>query len=417
MNLNYELFNHIVEMFRGQLPVYVYDLDFIREKYRKLKALFTGYTKDGGETHILYAMKANWSPSVIKALYEEGAGIDVVSPAEIFYANALGVPLERMLFTVNNISETDLHEICLVGTPLFNLGSLDELELYGKNYPGSKVCIRFNPLLGIKAGAHKFVQTTGKEAKFGILLEHKEQVLEIVKKHNLKVIGLHQHTGSCIIEHEKFAAAIKGLLSVAEPQDFPNLEFVDFGGGLYVRYADNDSDFDYQSFANEVIGLLELTNQKYNKKLRLHFEPGKFLSAECGYLITEVMSVKDNQGYKIAGTNSGMNHLMRPVLYDAWHEVFNLSNPQGQKFEYDVVGNICESGDFFAKRRLVPEIRKGDVLVLGNAGAYCETMSSFYNMRSLPAEVVVQNANPILTRKRLSNTEFAKFMLGQYGNF
>ena len=410
MYINQKLFEQIVSAHRDLLPAYVYDLDVVKSKYNQIKSMFASYEN----TDILYAMKANWNRDIVRTLCDEGAGLDTVSPAEIYYARKLGVDCSRMMFNVNNMTEADMHEVHKLGV-LFSIGSLDELEMYGKHYPGDSICIRFNPLSsGVGAGEHEFVQTSGKDAKFGILLEHKNLAAAIVKKYNLKVVGVHKHTGSCIIEKGVFIQAVKGLLSVVKGNDFPDLQFVDFGGGFYVRYKDADADFDYQGFADEVIGLVEETNKALGKKLQIKFEPGKFLSAECGYLVAEVTSVKDNGGYKIAGTNSGMNHLMRPVLYGAHHEVFNISNPGGTKYEYDVVGNICESSDFFAKRRAVPEIRKGDFLAIGNAGGYVETMSSFYNMRQLPSVLVIRDGKVSLTRKRIGHAEMAELVFDKF---
>ena len=409
MYINQKLFEQIVSTHRDRLPAYVYDLDVVKSKYNQLKSMFSAYDN----VQILYAMKANWNRDVVKTLCGEGAGLDTVSPAEIYYAKKLGIDCSRMMFNVNNMTEADMHEVRKLGV-LFSIGSLDELEMYGKHYPGDSICIRINPLSHAKAGEHEYVQTTGRDAKFGILLEHKNLATDIVKKYNLKVVGLHKHTGSCIIEGDTFIQAVKRLLSVANGSDFSDLQFVDFGGGFYVRYRDSDENFDYQGFADEVIGLVEETNKILGKKLQIKFEPGKFLSAECGYLVAEVTSVKDNNGYKIAGTNSGMNHLMRPVLYGAHHEVFNISNPGGAKYEYDVVGNICESADFFAKRRAVPEIRKGDFLAIGNAGGYVETMSSFYNMRQLPSVIIVKDGKVCLTRKRISHMEMAELVFDNF---
>ena len=406
--MNQKLFEQITSNYKDLLPAYVYDLDVVKSKYNQLKSLFSSYKN----VKILYAMKANWNRDVVQTLCGEGAGLDTVSPAEVYYAKTLGVNSADIMFTANNMTESDMQEVHKLGV-MFSIGSLSELEMYGKHYPGDSISIRFNPL-NAKVGEHEFVQTTGRDAKFGILLEHKNLAVDIVKKYNLKVVGIHKHTGSCILEKDIFIQAVKGLLSVAKANDFPDLQIVDFGGGFYVKYSAADADFDYQGFADEVIGLVEEVNSALGKTLQINFEPGKFLSAECGHLIVEVAGVKDNNGYKIAGTNSGMNHLMRPVLYGAYHEVYNISNPGGAKCEYDVVGNICESGDFFAKRRAVPEIRKGDFLAIGNAGGYVETMSSFYNMRQLPSVVIIKDGKVSLTRKRISNEAMAKLVLDNF---
>ncbi len=394
-----------------QLPAYIYDLNIVKQKFAMFQKLFSAYPA----TRFLYAMKANWNKAIIKKLDANSASFDTVSPAEVHYLNQLGIDLQKVMFTANNSTLAEMQDIhkSFKTPPLFNIGSLDELEEYGKLFPNDNVCLRFNPVIGAegKAGGHTFMQTTGQDVKFGILITDKDKAIAICKKYNLNIIGIHKHTGSCIAEKEKFISAIQTLLSLVNKNDFPNLKFVDFGGGFYVPYSPTDITFDYENFANEVISLVKSTNTKYGKELEILFEPGKSLVAECGTLLTTVISVKNNAGFKIIGTNSGMNHLMRPVLYNAYHKIDNLTATSNGKEIYDIVGNICESGDFFAKRREINTTKKGDILAIRNAGAYCETMGGIYNLRQPPAVVIIDGEQFCITRKRISNKEFAETIL------
>lgn len=360
-------------------PLYVYELDRIKFRYNQLVELFSAQ-----ETKVHYAIKANFNPYLVKFVNDLGAGIDTVSPTEIKLALKLGVKKEDILFTANNLTNEEIKEAGEAGV-LFNLGSLSELERYGEMFPGTNICLRFNP--DVIAGSHTKIQTGGPLSKFGILLDHVENVKEICEKHNLSVVGIHKHTGSGIKDQSAYLQAVENLLSIITPENFPDVEFTDFGGGLFIPYSPDEQEYDYASFAAAINARLTELHKTYGKKLKLYFEPGKFLVAESGNLLIQVNTIKDNNGHLIAGTNSGFNHLARPVMYDAYHHITNLSNPDGEVKAYDIVGNICETGDNFASGRELPEIREGDYLLIHNAGAYCFSMASTYNLRSLPAEL------------------------------
>lgn len=381
-------------------PLYVYDGDFLIQKYNNLYNLI-----DYPLLKILYAMKANYNVGILKLLKKHNAYLDTVSPAEVFLALKLGFEKEKILFTSNNITDEEMHEVQSTGV-LFNIGALSSLEKYGKNYPGRNVCIRFNP--DVYAGENKYVQTAGALTKFGILMSDVDKVIDIAKRYDLKVIGIHEHTGSGIGTTEQVFESMNNLLSLASKENFPDLQFIDFGGGLKVNYSPHEEEIDWRYFGKKVGELFKEFCKNYGKELYMYFEPGKYIVAESGYLIVEVNTLKNNRGRLIAGTNSGFNHLIRPLLYGSYHHIENLKNPNGHKNFYDVCGNICESGDCFAEQRELPEIREGDLLVIKTAGAYCYSMGSIYNLRSMPTELLIYDNKEIVVTKKISNQKLAE---------
>jgi len=384
-------------------PLYVYDGDWMLTRYRELYDFITW-----PNLRVLYAMKANYNPSLLRVLQEDGAYLDTVSPAEVEMALKLGYSPDRLLYTANSITDAEMAEVQAKGV-LFNIGSLSRLEKYGKAFPGTEVCLRVNP--DVVAGAHAKIQTGGDLTKFGILLQDVPTVLALVKQYNLTVVGLHEHTGSGIAETEKVFQSMRNVLAIATPDAFPDLRFVDFGGGFKVPYSPDENRIDYASFGAQIGAIFADFCKAYGRDLDLYFEPGKYVVAECGYMIVEVNTLKDNKGRLIAGTNSGFGHLIRPMIYDAYHHIVNLSNPDGALKTYDVCGNICETGDRFAADRELPEIREGDLLAILNAGAYCYAMGSVYNLRPLPTEIMVHDGVATLSRRGLTNEELVDAIL------
>ncbi|MDP3581496.1 MAG: diaminopimelate decarboxylase [Ignavibacteria bacterium] len=380
-------------------PLYIYDGDFIINRYKELY----DYIK-WSKLKILYAMKANYNVGILNLLKKHNAYLDTISPGEVHLALKLGFNKGDILFTSNNITDDEMHEVKQTGV-LFNIGSLSRLKKLGAAYPGSEVCIRFNP--DVYAGENKHVQTAGAVTKFGVLLSQVSEVLKIVKKYNLKVVGLHEHTGSGIGQTEKVFQSMTNILSIAKRKDFPDLRFVDFGGGFKVNYRPETHKIDYANFGKKITSIFAKFGREYGKELEMYFEPGKYIVAESGYLMIEVNTIKNNRGRLIAGTNSGFNHLIRPLLYESYHHIENISNPKGKKHIYDVCGNICETGDCFAQQRELPEIREGDKLIIKNAGAYCYSMGSIYNLRAMPSEILISEGKDFIVTKKLSNKELA----------
>ena len=384
-------------------PLYVYDLDRVVDNYRNLFN-FIKYEK----LQVHYALKANYNIALLKALRDAGAGLDTVSPGEVHLALALGFEREKIIFTANNLTDAEVDEVQALGV-LFNIGSLSRLEKYGKAYPGSRLCVRFNP--DVVDGENAATATGGDLAKFGILLQDVEKVAEIARKYDLHIVGLHEHTGSGLQHTESVFKSMKNLMALATPERFPELEFMDFGGGFKVPYKPDEERVDYVKMGAEITALFSEFCKKYGKDLAMKFEPGKYMVAEAGVMLTRVNTLKFNRTRTIAGCDAGFPQLIRPVFYGAYHHIENLSNPAGVAQVYDVCGNICETGDRFAEQRELAEIRESDVLAIYNAGAYCYSMGGVYNLRSMPGEVAVQGGVAKLIRKRKSNTDLVAELL------
>jgi diaminopimelate decarboxylase len=381
--------SQLIEKFGS--PLYVYDANTIKERFKQLKESISVIKN----TKILYACKANSNVEIIKVLTEQGAGIDVVSPGEIYSASLAGCKSQDILFTGNNMSNWELDYAVAQGV-LLNVGDLSALERFGKKYPNSDVCIRINPDVG--GGHHEHVITGGPESKFGIYFTDVKLALEIAEKYNLKIKGIHQHIGSNILEEKTFLKAIDVLLKSAK--DFPHLEFIDFGGGLGIPYKPEDKSLNLNELNKKVAENFKNFCEEYGKDVEFWLEPGRFLVGESGYLLTTVNTIKTNPGYKYVGTDSGFNHLVRPTMYGSYHEIINTSNLDGEKEKVTVCGNICESGDIFARDREISRIQEGDILAILNSGAYGYSMASNYNTRPLPAEVLIDGDEVRLIRRR-----------------
>lgn len=386
-------------------PTYVYVEATVRERCRQLAAAL-----DGLPTRLLYALKANPTPALLEIIADEGFGFDAVSLGEVALLRALGVAPDRILFTTTSTTDAELDAAAEAGV-LLNLDDAERVDTFGARHPGSDVCVRFNP--GWGAGHHRHVVTGGKEAKFGIPLGEAEAVAEAAARRGLRVVGVHQHVGSGIREAAELWPAVESLLGVVS--FFPDLKFVDAGGGLGVPYRPDEDALDPASLRTDVAepALARLAEAGLDG-VEVWFEPGRYLVAEAGALVTRVHTLKDTGDRVFAGTDSGFNHLLRPTLYGAYHALANLSNPTGPTRPYDVVGNICESGDLFAREREVQELRRGDLLAILDAGAYGTAMGSTYNLRPPPAEVVVREGGTLeLVRPRMTPEAVAQALLGR----
>ena len=378
-------------------PLFVYDGDVLLQRYNDLRRFITH-----PRLELHYALKANFNMGILSELRDAGCGIDAVGPGEVEYAPSLGFAPEKIIYTANNMTDAEFEKVYASGV-IMNIGELSRLRKAGMAHPGMKVCLRFKP--DVVDGDSAKTMTGGELTKFGILLEDINEVLDIVRVYKLKVVGLHEHTGSGIQKPESFYAAMKALFSIASPANFPDLEFMDFGGGFKVPYKPDEKEIDYVTLGAGIAEMFSSFEAGFGRKLKLKFEPGKFMVAQCGTLLTRVNTLKHNRKRIIAGTDSGFPQLIRPVLYDAYHQIFNYSNPGGVEEIYDICGNICETGDRFAEQRPMPEIREGDLLGIANAGAYCYSMGGIYNLRSMPAEVVVKGGRVISLRRRASDKD------------
>lgn len=381
-------------------PTYVYSESIIRERIHRLRSHLEGLP-----LQLLYAMKANHAVPVMETIRDAGLGIDAVSPAELLFALRLGFDPERILFSANNMTDEEMRMAHDAGV-VINVGELSRLEKLGREFPGSSVCVRLNPQIG--AGHHEHVITAGEKSKFGIPVEQIDRIQEVAKRHTLRIRGLHQHIGSGILDTETLWKAISVILDAS--RSFDTLDFINVGGGLGIPYRPDETGLDMELFDSLIVApLKDFIASHPSKNLSIWFEPGRYLVAESGVLLSQVNTIKESSHRTFAGTDSGMNHLIRPAMYGAYHEVRNLTHPDGPAVTYDVVGNICESADFFARDREVSRLSEGDVIAVMNAGAYGISMASTYNMRSLPAEVWIDShGKQRVIRKRKSAAEIVE---------
>lgn len=370
-------------------PVYVYDGDKITQQVKALQLAFAG-----APLRLKYATKALSNINILKLIRRAGAGVDAVSIEEVKLGLLAGFEGREIMYTPNCVSFEEIREAVVLGV-MINLDNLPALEEFGQTYGGKvPVCIRLNPR--IMAGGNAKISVGHDKSKFGITIVQLAQVLEIVSKYEMQITGLHIHTGSDIYDAEVFLKGANVVFDAAF--QFPDLKFLDFGGGFKVAYKPGDISTDVQQVGEVVTAAFQDFCEKYGRQLELWLEPGKFLVSEAGYLIVKVTVVKDTPVINFLGVDSGLNHLIRPMLYDAYHGVYNLSR-SGQSSNYHVVGYICET-DTLAADRSLPEAKAGDLLVIQNAGAYGFSMASNYNSRLRPPEVLVWEGKASLIRKR-----------------
>lgn len=369
-------------------PLYVYHAEKIKEQYGKLTSAFSG-----SKVVFFYACKALTNISVLKYIHSLGANIDCSSINEVKLALHAGFPPQRVLYTSNGIGFEEIAEAKELGVNI-NIDSLSNLEKFGKAYGHAyPVGIRLRP--NILAGGNIKISTGHDKSKFGIPVEQLDRILSLVKEYNIAITDLHIHTGSDIKDADVFVKGIDVLFDIIP--HFPELKSVDLGGGFKVPYRQGDEEIDINVLAQKVKEAFD--NHPQAKNLEIWFEPGKFLVSACGYLVTQVNVIKETNATTFASVNSGFNHLIRPMFYDAYHRIQNISNPEGEEKTYSIVGNICET-DTFAWDRTMNEIREGDYLVFYNAGAYGFEMSSNFNSRFKPAEVMIKEGKAQLIRKR-----------------
>ncbi|MEO7922546.1 MAG: diaminopimelate decarboxylase [Chitinophagaceae bacterium] len=371
-------------------PLYVYHAERIKEQYQRLLDAFGGV-----DAKFFYAAKALTNINILAYIRDTGCNIDCSSVNEAKLALKAGFTPDRVLYTSNNIAFSEIEEAQAMGVHI-NIDSLSNLRKFGKKFGHSyPVGVRLRP--NIMAGGNLKISTGHAGSKFGVPLESIQEVLDVQQETGLFIRALHIHTGSEIKDVEVFAKGIEVLFEVA--QHFPELEVIDLGGGFKVPYIPGEEGTDIEKLGQKVKEEFETFEKKYNRHFQVWFEPGKFLVSEAGYFITKVNVLKESADIKFAGVDSGLNHFIRPMFYGAYHEIINISNPPGTLTPYHVVGNICET-DTFAENRLLPEVREDDFLVFKNAGAYCFEMSSHYNARFKPAEVLFKENNATLIRKR-----------------
>lgn len=371
-------------------PLYVYHAETIRKQFDTLQEAFKGHP-----TKFFYACKALTNINILKLMKQMGANLDCVSINEVRLGLRAGFEPGQILFTPNCVDLSEIIEAQQLGVNI-NIDNISILEQFGNKYgSGYPVCIRINP--HIEAGGNYKISTGHIDSKFGISIHQIRHIERIVKTTKLQVKGLHMHTGSEIKDVEVFLRSLEVMFSVAV--HFPELDFIDLGSGFKVPYQEGDKGTDVAALGARLTEAVKEFEAEYNRPLEIWFEPGKYLVSDSGYFLVKANVIKQTTATVFVGVNSGFNHLIRPMFYDAYHRILNLSNPSGAERIYTVVGNICET-DTFAWDRVLPEVREGDLLAFQNAGAYGFEMSSHFNSRLKPAEVLLQEEKAYLIRRR-----------------
>ena len=373
-------------------PVYVYDSNKIKSQYERLVKAF-------GEIESLrihYAVKALSNISILKFLESLGSCLDTVSIQEVDLGLLAGFSPDRIIFTPNGVSLEEIEAVAKKGVQI-NIDNLSILEEFGTKHPDIPVCIRINP--HVMAGGNTNISVGHIDSKFGISIHQIPHVHRIVGNTGMTINGIHMHTGSDILDVGVFLYASNILFDAAMP--FKDLEFIDFGSGFKVPYYKGDIETNVEEFGEQLTKRFNQFCKEYGKTLSLAFEPGKFLVSEAGYFLSKVNAIKQTTSTVFAQIDSGFNHFIRPMFYGSKHQIINISNPEGKERFYSVVGYICET-DTFANNRRISEINPGDILAFRNAGAYCFNMSSNYNSRFRPAEVLWYNDKAHLIRERES---------------
>ncbi len=386
--LSNELLLKAVEKFNT--PLYVYDEERIHFQYSKLLHAF-----HQSDVKIFYACKALSNINILRILQKLGSGIDCVSLNEVQFALKAGFEPSKIIFTPNSVSIDDYKEAVSIGVNI-NIDNLEILRQFGEHYGSSyPVVVRINP--HIMAGGNIKISTGHIDSKFGISIDQIDQILKIKSQTQIKIKGLHLHTGSEIKEVDVFINGLQLMLELSKK--FEELSIIDLGGGFKVPYMPDEKGANIDELGMRLHETLSKFETDQHKKFQIWFEPGKYIVSEAGYFLTKATIIKENPTRTFVGVDSGFNHLIRPMFYDAYHIIHNISNTKGPVKQYNVVGNICET-DTFAWDRALHEVSPGDILLFNNAGAYGFEMSSRFNSRTRPAEVLVNKGEMKLIRRR-----------------
>jgi len=370
-------------------PLYVYDGNIIEEQYHKLVNAF-----DLPRLQINYACKALTNLSILKIIKNLGAHLDTVSIQEVKLGLHAGFTATEIMYTPNCVSLEEIKLAVALGVKI-NIDNLSILEQFGQVFPEYPVCIRINP--HIMAGGNSKISVGHIDSKFGISIHQLPHIMRIVENTGLTIDGLHMHTGSDILDSGVFLQGAELFLSIAN--QFPDLDYLDLGSGFKVSYKNDGIETDVEDLGTKLSARFNEFFKSYGKVLKIIFEPGKYLVSRAGTFLTKVNVVKQTTSNVFLGVDSGLNHLIRPMLYDAYHLIENVSKVSGPTRIYSIVGYICETDTFGVNRKLT-EVNEGDILAFHNAGAYCYQMASNYNSRYRPAEVLVYNGKEHLIRKR-----------------
>lgn len=371
-------------------PLYIYESAKMVSQYKRMKDAFKE-----SKVKINYAAKALTNLNILKLFCELGSGLDAVSIQEVKLGLKAGFEPQDIIYTPNCVSLEEIEAVTKLGVKI-NIDNISILEQFGLKYRSSiPVCVRINP--HILAGGNQKISTGHIDSKFGISIYQIPHVKRVVETNDMKIEGLHMHTGSDILDVEVFLRGAEIILDTAK--EFEDLDYIDFGSGFRVAYRSDDIETDIESLGTHLSKRFNDFCKEYGKDLTLIFEPGKYLVSEAGYFVARTNVIKQTTSTVFAGLDTGLNHFIRPMFYDAYHEMVNISKPEGKTRIYTVVGYICET-DTFGWNRKLTEITEGDYILFKNAGAYCYAMSSNYNSRCRPAEVLIHSGKDLLIRKR-----------------
>ncbi len=400
-NGSYQLQGTKFESLKEQFgsPLYIYDAQAIEENIRQFRQGFSSV-----DLKIKYACKALTNISILKLMKKNGTGLDTVSIPEIKMGLEAGFEPEEIVFTPNCVDFSEIETAVEMGVNI-NIENISNLlkfsEKYGNQQP---VCIRLNPHIAAQSQTEK-VDWWHKQSKFGISIDQISEVKRMESEYGLRINGIHIHSSSVIMTPEIFINGAQAVFDIA--LQFENLEFIDFGGGIKVDVGDGKEVIDVVALGQALDPVFAAFCKKYGRQLELWFEPGRFLVMNSGYLLTTCVLRKQNSGAEFVGVDSGFNHLIRPMMYNAHHDLVNVSNPAGDKEKYTVVGNICEIDNFAIDRQL-NKVEEGHLVVIKSAGAYGYSMASTYNSRFRPAEVLIHNGKAQLIRKRDTYDDLVK---------
>jgi diaminopimelate decarboxylase len=378
-SLSYDTLNAAAEKFGT--PLYVYHAEKIEQQYQNLCAQF-----ESTQTKFFYACKALTNIHILKVIKDMGCNIDCSSINEVRLALHVGFLPNNILYTSNSVGFDEISTAVELGVNV-NIDSLSNLEKFGQAFGGTKaIGVRIRP--DVMAGGNLKISTGHVKSKFGIPLTQLDALKLIQEKYKINIHTLHIHTGSEIKDVAVFMKSAE-VFDTLLPH-FPTVNVLDFGGGFKVPYAPGEHGTDMAQLGAEVNKVIKQLSEKFGRQFTAWFEPGKYMVSEAGFFIAKVNVLKTSGEISFAGLNTGLNHLIRPMFYDAYHHIDNITSPNNPTKQYAVVGNICET-DTFAWDRAIPTITEGDLLVFYNAGAYGYEMASNYNARFKPAQVLYQD--------------------------
>ncbi len=381
---------HLAEEFGT--PLYVYSASYIRDRIRAYREAFPGAL-------ICYAVKANFNPEIVRIAGEEGAGADVVSGGELLAALKGGIDPEKIVYAGVGKTVPELELAVEKGILMFNVESRDELfllnEIAGKLGKKANIAIRVNPDVDPKT--HPYISTGMKKSKFGVDFETAKEEYRLAKElENINIVGIHCHIGSQILDVSPYREAVQKVINLYREltEEGFEIKYLDVGGGLGIKYKPEDKEPTPQDLADVIIPLLE------GVEAQLILEPGRSITGNAGLLITQVQFLKDKGIKHFIIVDAGMNDLVRPAIYDAYHHIVPVEEKGRKHIIADVVGPICETGDFLARDRRIEWLERGEYIAVLSAGAYGFSMASHYNVRPRPAEILVENGSYRVIRER-----------------